>query len=154
MASANTIRDEKEDNARLIAEAGTVFHECGLSPRELLKGYRNLQTAISDYLERQDELDNREHHGINAEPHDTLMRRRNYARDDLDSALTKLPLEEVQSQLVSRADELAKHLRDAHAFIENTEAFGHRAGYGILECGGCSWNIDESKAALAKHKEV
>jgi len=25
-----------EEDARLIAEAGTVFHECGLSPRELL----------------------------------------------------------------------------------------------------------------------
>lgn len=27
---------EAEENASLIAEAGTVFHECGLSPRELL----------------------------------------------------------------------------------------------------------------------
>lgn len=77
------------ENARLIAEAGTVFHECGLGPRELLEAVRDLQTAISDYLERQDDLDNREYHGINAEPHDTLMRRRNGARDDLDSALAK-----------------------------------------------------------------
>lgn len=80
---------ETDDSATLIAEAGTVHHECGLSPRELLEGYRNLQTAISDYLERQDDLDNREYHGVNAEPHDTLMRRRNGARDDLDSALAK-----------------------------------------------------------------
>lgn len=28
--------EQQESNARLIAEAGTVFHECGLSPRELL----------------------------------------------------------------------------------------------------------------------
>lgn len=89
VASANINRDEKEDNARLIAEAGTVHHECGLSPRELLAAVRDLQTAISDYLERQDDLDNRKYHGINAEPHDTLMRRRNYARDGLDSALAK-----------------------------------------------------------------
>ena len=27
---------EADDSALLIAEAGTVFHECGLSPRELL----------------------------------------------------------------------------------------------------------------------
>lgn len=78
-----------EDDLLLCAEAGTVHHECGLSPRELLEGYRNLQAAISDYLERQDDLDNREYHGINAEPQDTLMRRRNYARDDLDSVLAK-----------------------------------------------------------------
>ena len=47
--------------------------------------------------------------------------------------------------------ELAKHLRDAHAFIENTDAFGHSASHGILDCGGCIWNVDESKAALARH---
>lgn len=80
---------EVDENSRLIAEAGTVHHECGLSPRELQEAVRTLQTAISDYLERQDDLDNREYHGVNAEPHDTLMRRRNGARDDLDSALAK-----------------------------------------------------------------
>ncbi|MCD2164321.1 hypothetical protein [Comamonas koreensis] len=77
------------DNARLLMDALNTRHRCGLSPRELLEWYRNLQTAISDYLERQDDLDNMEHHGINVEPHDTLMRRRNHARDDLDAALAK-----------------------------------------------------------------
>ena len=32
--------------ARLIAEAGAVHHECGLSPRELLEGYRELRKAL------------------------------------------------------------------------------------------------------------
>lgn len=50
------------------------------------------------------------------------------------------------------ADALAKHLRDAHAFIENTDAFGRTASHGILDCGGCIWNVDESKAALARHE--
>lgn len=80
---------EADDSALLIAEAGTVFHECGLSPRELLEGRIEILEALKEYLEAQDALDNREYHGINAEPHDTLMRRRNYARDDLDSALAK-----------------------------------------------------------------
>ena len=37
---------EADDSALLIAEAGTVFHECGLSPRELLEGYRELRKAL------------------------------------------------------------------------------------------------------------
>ncbi|WP_354690914.1 ead/Ea22-like family protein [Phytobacter sp. RSE-02] len=45
--------------------------------------------------------------------------------------------------------ELSAHLRNAHAFIENTEAFGGEAATGIIKCGGAEWNIDASKAALA-----
>ncbi|MEJ5149808.1 hypothetical protein [Comamonas sp. MYb396] len=33
-------------DATLIAEAGTVHHECGLSPQELLEGYRELRKAL------------------------------------------------------------------------------------------------------------
>lgn len=44
--------------------------------------------------------------------------------------------------------ELAKHLADAHNFIENTEAFGRAAGDGILVCAGSEWNIDKSKEVL------
>ena len=40
-------REQDLANARLIAEAGTVHHECGLSPRELLEGYRELRGALS-----------------------------------------------------------------------------------------------------------
>lgn len=36
------------DDARLIAEAGTVFHECGLSPRELLEGYRDMYMELRE----------------------------------------------------------------------------------------------------------
>ncbi|UBB18326.1 hypothetical protein [Comamonas odontotermitis] len=39
---------EADDSATLIAEAGTVFHECGLSPRELLEGYRELRKTLQD----------------------------------------------------------------------------------------------------------
>ncbi|MGQ6276418.1 hypothetical protein ACUNDX_06740 [Serratia sp. IR-2025] len=45
---------------------------------------------------------------------------------------------------------LINHLSNAHDFIENTEAFGVAAASGIIECGGAMWNIDASKAALAK----
>ena len=44
--------------------------------------------------------------------------------------------------------ELSAHLRNAHAFIENTEAFGGEAATGIIKCGDAEWNIDASKAAL------
>lgn len=47
-----------------------------------------------------------------------------------------------------RIDELSSHLRNAHAFIENTEAFGEAAATGILKCGDAEWNIDASKDSL------
>lgn len=50
--------------------------------------------------------------------------------------------------LRQRIAELGGHLRNAHAFIENTEAFGGEAATGIISCGGAEWNIDASKAAL------
>lgn len=40
--------EQQESNARLIAEAGTVFHECGLSPRELLEGYRDMYMELRE----------------------------------------------------------------------------------------------------------
>lgn len=43
--------------------------------------------AVDAYLEAQDALDNREYMGVNAEPHEKLMRRRNQARAYLDAAL-------------------------------------------------------------------
>lgn len=36
------------DNARLIAEAGTVFHNTGLSPVQLVEMVRELRTALQD----------------------------------------------------------------------------------------------------------
>lgn len=45
--------------------------------------------------------------------------------------------------------ELSHHLQCAHAFVEQTEAFGHAASNGILCCGDAQWNIDASKSALA-----
>lgn len=44
---------------------------------------------------------------------------------------------------------LGGHLKSAHAFIENTEAFGHEAASGILKCGGSEWDVDSSKESLA-----
>ena len=46
-----------------------------------------------------------------------------------------------------RIAELSAHLGNAHAFIENTEAFGREAATGIIKCGDAEWNIDNSKAA-------
>lgn len=42
-------------NAQFIAEAGTVHSECGLSPRELLEGYRELRKALAWMTQRADE---------------------------------------------------------------------------------------------------
>lgn len=42
-----------EDDARLIAEAGTVFHNTGLSPVQLVEMVKELRTALSgldDYV--------------------------------------------------------------------------------------------------------
>ena len=50
VASMNSRRDEREDNARLIAEAGTVHHECGLSPRELLHGYQEMHKLVLEAI--------------------------------------------------------------------------------------------------------
>lgn len=47
----------------------------------------DLLEAAQAYRDAQDALDNREYAGINAEPHEVLMRRRNAARDDLDAAI-------------------------------------------------------------------
>lgn len=46
-----------------------------------------LLIATEDYLEAQDALDNREANGIYAEDYFVLMRRRNTARDYLDTAI-------------------------------------------------------------------
>lgn len=78
-----------EDNARLIAEAGTVFHNTGLSPVQLVEMVENLKELAADFMDAQADLDNREHMGIHAKPYEVLMRRRNLARDDLDAALAK-----------------------------------------------------------------
>lgn len=53
------------------------------------------------------------------------------------------------AEQAKRIAELSSHLRNAHAFIENTEAFGGVAATGIIKCGGAEWNIDASKAALS-----
>lgn len=37
---------QAKENARLIAEAGTVFHEFGLSPRELLEAVRDIRSLL------------------------------------------------------------------------------------------------------------
>ena len=41
-----------QDNARLIAEAGTVHHETGLTPRQLVERVKELEEALrlADYL--------------------------------------------------------------------------------------------------------
>lgn len=49
-----------------------------------------------------------------------------------------------------RIAELSAHLGNAHAFIENTEAFGREAATGIIKCGDAEWNIDNSKSALSE----
>jgi hypothetical protein len=50
--SHDVLRDredaESRSNARLIAEAGTVFHETGLSPRQLVEMNAELVDALKD----------------------------------------------------------------------------------------------------------
>ena len=50
-------------------------------------GAAALPEALTEYLEAQDALDNREYAGINAEPYEKLVRGRNHVRAALESAL-------------------------------------------------------------------
>ncbi|WP_240740659.1 hypothetical protein [Lelliottia amnigena] len=63
--------------------------------------------------------------------------------DEVDELKEKLQAAE------KRIADLGGHLKSAHAFIENTEAFGYEAASGILKCGDSEWNVDASKEALA-----
>lgn len=63
--------------------------------------------------------------------------------DEVDELKEKLQAAE------KRIADLGGHLKSAHAFIENTEAFGYEAASGILKCGDSEWNVDASKESLA-----
>lgn len=58
------------------------------------------------------------------------------------------PLLDELEAAEKRIAELGGHLKSAHAFIENTEAFGYEAASGILKCGDSEWNVDASKESL------
>lgn len=58
----------------------------------------DLPEALTEYLEAQDALDNREYAGINAEPHEKLVRSRNHARAALESALAAGQATAAQAQ--------------------------------------------------------
>lgn len=47
---------EAEANARLIAEAGTVFHNTGLSPRQLVERVKELEGALRAYESARSDL--------------------------------------------------------------------------------------------------
>lgn len=87
--------------------------------------------ALLDELEA---LDRR-----NAELNSTLER---WATDRAKSASE---LDDAERRIA----ELGGHLKSAHEFIENTEAFGYEAAKGILKCGDSEWNVDASKESLA-----
>lgn len=53
-------------------------------------GAAELPEALTDYLEAQDALDNREYMGVYAEPYEKLVRHRNQARVALDAALPQV----------------------------------------------------------------
>jgi enoyl reductase-like protein len=77
---------------RVRNEATAVCVATGLTPRQLVERVKELEEAAADFMEAQAALDNREGMGINAEPYEVLMRRRNAAWDDLEAALsTPLP---------------------------------------------------------------
>ena len=71
---------ETNETARMIARA--VLAKWG-TPQP---APAPLSDAVEHYLEAQDALDNREYGGINAEPYEKLLRRRNASRNDLDAA--------------------------------------------------------------------
>jgi hypothetical protein len=56
-------------------------------------------------------------------------------------------------QLKQHCQELAKHLTQAHKFVEHTEAFGSSCNCGTIQAGedkDTLWNIDESKELLER----
>lgn len=46
--------DQRKANARLIAEAGTVAHETGLTPRQLVERVKELEEALNGLLQEVD----------------------------------------------------------------------------------------------------
>ena len=50
VCSSNAKATDNEANARFIAEAGTVHHECGLSPRELLERCKELRESLQGWM--------------------------------------------------------------------------------------------------------
>jgi tetratricopeptide (TPR) repeat protein len=69
--------------------------------------YEEVLGALKDFLEAQDALDNHELIGVNAEDYFIVLRRRNAARKDLDSAIAKL---EAALPLQPLIDEVAEDL--------------------------------------------
>lgn len=67
----------------------TPVGDSSLSYRQLVERVKELEKAAADFMEAQAALDNREGMGINAEPYEVLMHRRNVAWDDLEAALSK-----------------------------------------------------------------
>ena len=70
-----------------MAEHETVTEALALLAKWGQPAPAPLSDAIEHYLESQDALDNREYAGINAESYETLIRRRNASRKDLDAAI-------------------------------------------------------------------
>jgi hypothetical protein len=72
-----------------LVECDAVWSELVQAVAALRASRDELAEAAHAYRDAQDALDNREYAGINAEDHSVLMRRRNAARDDLDTALAR-----------------------------------------------------------------
>lgn len=82
---------ECENMARKFAGAflDGVFYQSNIAPTPPAQAADSvLEDAAEYFLEAQAALDNREGMGINAEPYEVLMRRRNRAWDDLEAALS------------------------------------------------------------------
>lgn len=87
---------ESHANAALLHDAGNTYNTTGLTPSQLVEQrdqlverVKELEEIAEDFMDAQADLDNREYMGIHAEPYEVLVRRRNLARDDLDTALSK-----------------------------------------------------------------
>ena len=50
--------EHAKDDTRLIAEAGTVFHETGLTPRQLVERVKELGEALRVLVAAEDRIDN------------------------------------------------------------------------------------------------
>lgn len=77
-----------------------------------------LAEELDEFLEAQDALDNHGRNGINAEPWEVLMRRRNAARRDLDAAMAAPPQPVTQEQ----HDAATAQIRQAFEEDEDAEA--------------------------------
>jgi hypothetical protein len=87
---AQTLGSNDEANARLIAEAGTVHHETGLTPRQLVERVKELEEVVRE-LVAYDESDHEDSVGMMLDYSDMLKAARKALSKSLPNTVAETP---------------------------------------------------------------